>query len=60
MCIFLVVFGVNSLTVDTQTGEIFISISTRVRTIGKTGNDYREIVGARFPIYGIAIDPVLR
>ena len=60
MFIFLVVFGVNSLAVDTQTGELLISMNTRVRTIGKTYNYYRVIVEARYPIYGIAVDPELR
>ena len=61
VCIFLVVSNVNSLAVDTQTGELFFSMSKRVRTVGKTGNDYRVIVEvANSNIYSIAVDPVLR
>ena len=51
----------NSLAVDTQTGELFFSKGKRVITVGKTGNDYRVIVEVdRYSLYGIAVDPVLR
>ena len=61
MCIFLAVLYVKSLAVDTLTDELFFSVSDKVRTVGKTVNDQRVIVkGARYSIYGIAVDPVLR
>ena len=58
MCIFLAVTQVNSLAVDTQTGELFFSMGTEV---GKIGNGNRVIViHSSYSIYGIAVDPVLR
>ena len=55
MFIFPVVIGVNSLAVDTQTGELFFSMGTRVRTVGN-----RVIVEGIYTMHGIAVDPVLR
>ena len=60
MCIILAVSYVNSLAVDTQTGEWFFSQSNSVRIVGKTIKDSREIVKLPSAIYGIAVDPVLR
>ena len=60
MSILFVVPGVRSLAVDTQTGDVFFSKSTTVKTVGKTPYDDRVIVKVDNNIYGITVDPVLR